>query len=114
MADRLQLPARYRSKIEALLLRHLPGTEVWAYGSRIDGRSHAGSDLDLVLRAPDLQPIPRQRISALRDALRESSVPILVEMHDWSLLPASFHDQIERDHVVMVPRVGREIPARAP
>ena len=103
MADRLHLPIRYRTEIEILVRRHAPDVEVWAYGSRVDGRSHAASDLDLALRAPDLQPIPRRRLSALREALRESSVPILVEVHDWSLLPASSHPHLERSHVVLVP-----------
>ena len=35
--------------LEMLLSEHLPGVEFWACGSRVDGRSHDGSDLDLVL-----------------------------------------------------------------
>ena len=27
--------------------------EVWAYGSRVNGRAHEGSDLDLVIRSPN-------------------------------------------------------------
>ncbi len=52
MTDRLDLPGRYREQIEVLLRRHVPGVEVWAYGSRINGKSHRGSDLDLALRSP--------------------------------------------------------------
>ena len=48
MTDRLDLPRRYREKLEALLRQHVPGVEVWAYGSRVTGESHEGSDLDLV------------------------------------------------------------------
>ena len=44
--------------IEELPEERLPGVEVWAYGSRVSGLSHDASDLDLVLRAPGLQPIP--------------------------------------------------------
>ncbi len=32
--------------------------EVWAYGSRVNGAAHEGSDLDLVIRGPNLAPIP--------------------------------------------------------
>lgn len=35
----------------ALLGQHVPQAEVWAYGSRVNGGAHEGSDLDLVLRA---------------------------------------------------------------
>ncbi len=48
MTDRLALPRRYRDQLEALLSEHVPGVEVWAYGSRVNGESHEGSDLDLV------------------------------------------------------------------
>ena len=31
--------------------------EIWAYGSRVNGTVHSGSDLDLVARTPDLKPL---------------------------------------------------------
>ena len=101
-ADRLHLSPRHRAQIVALLGEHLPGVEVWAYGSRITGESHDGSDLDLVLRAPDLQKIPIGRLSDLWEALRESTIPFLVEARDWARLPEGFHGEIERDYVVLV------------
>ena len=36
MTDRLALPRRYRDQLEALLREHVPGVEVWAYGSRVN------------------------------------------------------------------------------
>ena len=98
----LHLSARHRARIEALLRKHLPGVEVWAYGSRVSGRSHDGSDLDLVLRSPGLGKIDVSRLADLEDALRDSTIPFLVEMHDWARLPAGFHLVIERRHVVLV------------
>jgi uncharacterized protein len=35
-----------------ILKAHAPEAEVWAYGSRVNGRGHEGSDLDLVVRSP--------------------------------------------------------------
>ena len=102
MTDRLDLPRRYRDQIAALLREHVPGVEVWAYGSRVNGRSHEGSDLDLVLRGPDLQRIPGDQLLDLTEALEESNVPILVQAHDWAGLPESFHREIERGYVVLV------------
>ena len=46
MADGLHLSTRHGRVLQALLREHLPGVEVWAYGSRVNGRSHDGSDLD--------------------------------------------------------------------
>ena len=99
---RLHLLPRHRAQIEALLREHLPGVEVWAYGSRVSGDSHDGSDLDLVLRAPGLDKVPMGPLFDLWDALRESTIPFLVEARDWARLPESFHGEIERDYVVLV------------
>ena len=101
MADRLQIAPRHRRILEALLLKHLPGVEVWAYGSRVNGRGHGGSDLDLVLRTPDLQKLPAGQLLDFEDAIRESAIPFLVEVHDWARLPERFHHEIERDYVVL-------------
>ena len=109
---RLHLKPRHRAMIEALLKKHLPGVEVWAYGSRVNGRSHNGSDLDLVLRGPDLARIVTSRLIDFTEALRDSTIPFLVEAHDWAGLPESFHREIERDHVVLThPTVSRKPPA---
>ena len=102
MTDRLHMQPKHRQVLEALLREHLPGVEVWAYGSRVSGRSHDGSDLDLVLRGPDLKEIPISRLGDFEDAVRESTIPFLVEARDWTRLPERFHREIERHHVVLV------------
>ena len=101
MTDRLHLLPRHRTALVSLLREHLPGVEVWAYGSRVNGRSHDGSDLDLVLRGPGLAEIPTRQLVDFEEAVRESSIPFLVEARDWSRLPERFHEEIERDHVVL-------------
>ena len=102
MTDRLDLPRRYRDQIEVLLREHVPGVEVWAYGSRVNGESHDASDLDLVLRGSDLKRIPSGQLADLNEALEESNVPIIVQVHDWARLPESFHREIEQAYVVLV------------
>ena len=106
-ADRLHLSATHRRVLEALLREHLPDVEVWACGSRVNGRSHTGSDLDLVLRGPGLEEIPAEQLADFADAVRESTIPFLVEARDWARLPQSFHLEIERDHVALGTPTGR-------
>ena len=101
MADGLHLSSRHREEIEALLHKHLPGVEVWAYGSRVNGRSHDGSDLDLVLRGPKLAKIDTSRLADFIEALQDSTIPFLVEARDWARLPETFHREIKRAHVVL-------------
>ncbi len=102
MPDGLHLSARHRRVLEALLREHLPDVEVWAYGSRVTCRGHDGSDLDLVLRGPGLEKIPIDRLMDFEEAVRESTIPFLVEARDWARLPERFHREIERGYVVVV------------
>ena len=98
MTDCLRLSDRHRRQVEEILRENMPRVEVWAYGSRVNGESHEASDLDLALRAPGLRPIPSVDMQALRKAFSESNIPIIVDAHDWSRLPESFQQEIERDY----------------
>jgi len=98
---RLYLESRHLALLQALLREHVPGAEVWAYGSRVGGGAHETSDLDLVLRDP---ADPRREPGGwleLKEALQASSLPILVEVHLWSALPEAFQREIERGYVVI-------------
>ncbi|MCC6550284.1 MAG: nucleotidyltransferase domain-containing protein [Ignavibacteriaceae bacterium] len=75
--------------------------EVWAYGSRVTGEAHDGSDLDLVLRYEDLQPLPNEIMNRLREQIRESNIPILVEIRDLAKIPESFRKNILEKHEVL-------------
>ncbi len=99
---RLHLLPRHRRTLESLLRKHLPDVEVWAYGSRVNERSHDGSNLDLVLRSPGLVKIDPSQLAELNEAVQESTVPFLVEARDWARLPESLQREIEREHVVLV------------
>ena len=114
MTERLVLPPRYRRVLEVLLREHLPDVEVWAYGSRVNGRGHEASDLDLVLRGPELREIPLDRLADFEDAVQESNIPFLVEARDWARLPERFRQEIEREYVVVVPTGNPEIRGAAP
>ena len=107
MTRHLNVKSRHREQLERLLREHLPGVAVWAYGSRVNGRSHEGSDLDLVLRGPDLAKIDTTQLAAFNEAVQESTIPFLVEARDWARLPESFHREIEREYVVLVGKEGR-------
>jgi predicted nucleotidyltransferase len=76
--------------------------EAWAYGSRVSGRAHALSDLDLVIRNPaDLKKKQGPEFWELKEALSESNILCIVDLHDWARLPAEFHPNIEEQHVTL-------------
>ncbi|MCP5278320.1 MAG: nucleotidyltransferase domain-containing protein [Thiobacillus sp.] len=99
---KLDLPEHCRLQLVPLFEQHVPGAEVWAYGSRVRGQSHASSDLDLVVRNPaDLSQSQTRQVIGLREAIRESNLPILVDVLDWANIPPPFRGEIERAHVVI-------------
>ncbi len=101
MSNYVHLLPRHRAKLEALLQEHLPDVEVWAYGSRVTGESHDGSDLDLVLRGPHCKKIDIGRLGDFNEAVETSTIPFIVEARDWARLPESFHESILQDYVVL-------------
>jgi predicted nucleotidyltransferase len=101
MKPLVDLPLQHMQTLLRLLAEHTPQAEVWAFGSRINGTGHEGSDLDIVLRnSADLKH-STEGYFELKEAMQESSLPILIEMHDWAHIPASFHAEINRHHVVL-------------
>jgi predicted nucleotidyltransferase len=88
--------------------RHVPGHEVWAFGSRAKGTAKAWSDLDLVIIARTALPLMTR--AALADDFSESDLPWKVDVVDWATQSEAFRDIIERDKVVVQPA---EDPARA-
>ena len=70
MTDRLDLPRRWREELEALLCKHVPDAEVWAYG-----RSYDGSDLELAPRSPTLEPLGGGSMDVLEPLRSRNSHP---------------------------------------
>lgn len=83
--------------------------EVWAYGSRVSGTAHEGSDLDLVIRTQNLKPLDTEVFTSLVEKIKESNIPILVELRDWAMLPESFHRNIEQQHEVLFSNLQRTL-----
>lgn len=90
----LNLEPRYIQIIQKILAKHLPQVIVWAYGSRVKNTAHSGSDLDLVV----MTPVSQKQLSAVRNALSESNLPILVDLLEWDAIPDAFRAEIQKTH----------------
>ena len=88
-----------RQRLRSLIKTYLPGVTGRIYGSRVTGRAHDGSDLDLALVTADSQPIPIDDLERFRQAVNDSLIPILVDARDWARLPNHFHAEIEKTFV---------------
>ena len=75
--------------------------EVLAYGSRVEGSAHEGSDLDLVIRSKNREKLPITIFMELKEKIQQSNIPIVVELFDWARLPESFHRNINSLHEVL-------------
>jgi predicted nucleotidyltransferase len=104
----LQLKAQHLQQVQQVLQTHVPDAEVWAYGSRVNGTAQECSDLDVVLRHAQDDSRDVDGWFELKEALQDSTLPILVEVHLWPRLPASFHANIEKNYVVL--QTGRHEP----
>lgn len=94
----IDLREKDRRAICDLAEQFLPkGSEIWAYGSRVKGTNHDTSDLDLVVHFPDGQ----DRMTSLTqrmdfvEALRESNIPIIVQVMAWDAIPDHFKQNIQ-------------------
>lgn len=90
----LDLRPEWLAIVRGILEHHLPDAEVLAFGSRVNGTSHDGSDLDLVARncADPTKPLPA--LLDAKEAFSESNLPILVDILDWARIPEHFRQQI--------------------
>ena len=106
--NKLDLSPEWLAIVQRILAAHLTGVEIIAYGSRVTGTAHAGSDLDLVARNPQNPLLPISTLGNVRDALSESNLPILVDIQDWARIPDSFRKEIERTGIVIVTGESKE------
>jgi predicted nucleotidyltransferase len=76
--------------------------EVWAYGSRVSGKAHEMSDLDMVLVTKEEKELKLNNLLDFKKALIASNIPILTQVVDWNRIPKSFHQNILNNYEVMV------------
>jgi type I restriction enzyme S subunit len=85
--------------VRDIMRRHVPGHEVWAFGSRVKGTAKPYSDLDLAVISE--KPLPLEVLARLAEDFSESDLPWRVDVVDWAATSDSFRKIIERDKVVL-------------
>ena len=101
MADRQQIDIRPDLWLIVcdILRKHVPGQEVWAFGSRVKGTTKPYSDLDLAVISD--KPLPLDVLAGLAEDFSESDLPWRVDVVDWTATSDSFRRIIERNKVVL-------------
>ncbi len=96
--SRLFINPEYLKMLTDIFDKYCPHAEIWAYGSRVKGEAHAGSDLDLVIK--DFHS-DRAKLYELKELITGSNIPFLVDINEYNLLPKSFQGEIEKNYVVI-------------
>ena len=94
----MDITSEQRKTLVDLLRQYIPGVAVWAYGSRVKHTARRNSDLDLVAFSSAEQ---RPAVSELKDALDESNLPFLVDLHLWDEIPERFREIIRKEYIVL-------------
>ena len=96
---RLDLRPDHEALVLAILQRHVPRQEVWAFGSRIQGKARPTSDLDLAVITEE--PLAFGVLERLREAFAESNLPMKVDVLDWSDISEEFRGVILPQKIVV-------------
>lgn len=102
MDYKLKIADNILNMIIGIIKNHVQNREILAYGSRVYGVCHDGSDLDLVIRDKENPEKPYAEFARLRSLFQESDIPILVDIQDWALLPDDFRKEIDKRYIKIV------------
>lgn len=95
----IDLRADHLQWVLDILAKNIPDREVWAFGSRVQGRAKPYSDLDLAVMGE--QSLSLVTLAALADDFAESDLPIRVDIVDWATTKDNFRQIIARNKVVL-------------
>lgn len=89
------------AEVKSILRKHVPGSEVRAYGSRVTGQTKPWSDLDLAVVGAS--PMGWQNVELLIEAFQESTLPFRVDVLDWHDVSPEFQAIIAEQYAVIQP-----------
>ena len=96
--DKLFVDPRHLKMLTDIFDSYCPNAEIWAYGSRLDGTAHSGSDLDLVIKDFGGEKL---YTFELKEMFSESNIPFLIDILEFDKIPESFQKEILKNYVVI-------------
>ena len=91
----LDLEPKYIDFIKETVLEEIPNSEIYIFGSRVQGNALEYSDVDIALK--DEAKIPIETILKLRVKFENSTFPYKVDIVDLENLKEGFRGIIEKD-----------------
>lgn len=96
----IELEPEHHETIKVILRTHVPGIEVRAFGSRVEGKARRYSDLDLVVVGK--RAVSGAVIEQLKDAFSGSDLPMMVDVLDWHAVGDAFQTVLENSEYYIV------------
>jgi len=87
------LPQQLEELKKTLKLHLKANTNVYAFGSRTNGKARKFSDLDLIIKGQ--QPLSIKEKIALQEDFAESDLNFRVDISDWFAISATFKAAIK-------------------
>lgn len=94
--NNLFIEPKHLKMLKDILNSYCPDADIWAYGSRVYGNAHSGSDLDLVVKDFHSQ---NKNLFELRELLSESNIPFMIDIHEFDKLPKPFQEEILKNYI---------------
>lgn len=95
-------------KVCSILDAHTPDFEVWAFGSRVNWKARANSDLDIAV-INDI-PLTISEMENLKEAFSSSDLPFKVDVVDWASTSEEFKNIIKIRHIIIQDKRVSRIP----
>lgn len=96
----LSIKSEYLQMLLDVFNAYCPKATIWAYGSRLGGDFHDGSDLDLAVI--DFRD-EKCSLGELKSLLSDSDIPFLVDVVEYSNLPDIFQKEILKNYIEIYP-----------
>ena len=96
----LDLESRHLAVVVGILNHHVPGARTYAFGSRVTGRAHRFSDLDLAIQWEN--GLDLGTMAKLREEFSESNLPMKVDVVDLLCVSSEFKKIILQEVIDVV------------
>ncbi len=96
--SKLNVKPEHLKMLTDIFENYCPNAEIWAYGSRVNGDSHDGSDLDMVVKNFNDE---NKNIAELRQMLNDSNIPFLMDISEFDRMPNYMQSEILKNYVII-------------
>ncbi len=93
-----QINLKYKAEVIHAVEYHFPNAKIMLFGSRAEGTSEEGSDIDIAIDTGS--PIPLEEISRIRATMENLTIPLFVDVVDMQRISKDFKDAILKRGII--------------